>query len=544
MRTMRAQCRFAACAALRSAACRPASALLALGAVHLAVSLACVGARFETTAWVAFDLVEACFLPALWAALLCGSAALRFRPGRRASLLAAKTAALIAWALAALLAAILLAVAAGWLRGAAIEPAALALRSANAALGLLHLACLAVFAQALVRRPWLGAAAAAAAAIGANAVFEHPLLRYGASAIPWSAMRGGVADASLHAATALYWTGIAAALAAAARLVSRRAAFRVPMLGSRTFALGWAGAVVAVVSGAWVLGRDAPPAAVPAPAQALPQPDYLRLDLDVELHPRDGVARSTGVAVVVNRGRSSIGILELGIPTGAAVHAVELTGDALPAAAGSLRYRLNRPLAPGETLRVAFALQATRGIAANGTFLTTADLAPTLGARGGREGARDFFAAAPPAAFATRISTALEQIAIAPGALEAQWKENGRRFFEYRAAAPISPLASFHSARYDVARGQWRGTPIEIYCHPPHASCAPKLLAAARDYLAARGDAPALPRLRLIEVPDAGRVAHPPLPLLAWRQPERHPRFFDALPFSELAVLSRADARD
>jgi aminopeptidase N len=57
---------------------------------------------------------------------------------------------------------------------------------------------------------------------------------------------------------------------------------------------------------------------------------------------------------------------------------------------------------------------------------------------------------------------------IAPGYLQKEWRENGRRYFHYKTEAPILSFWSYLSARYEVRRGQWKDVPIEVYYHPSH----------------------------------------------------------------------------
>ena len=70
--------------------------------------------------------------------------------------------------------------------------------------------------------------------------------------------------------------------------------------------------------------------------------------------------------------------------------------------------------------------------------------------------------------FDATVSTAEDQIAIAPGYLQKEWVENGRRYFHYKMDAPILDLYSIQSARYAVRRDGWDGVNLEIYYLPGH----------------------------------------------------------------------------
>ena len=54
--------------------------------------------------------------------------------------------------------------------------------------------------------------------------------------------------------------------------------------------------------------------------------------------------------------------------------------------------------------------------------------------------------------FKATVSTAADQIALAPGHLQREYTENGRRFFEYRDHEPMLTFFTFLSARYEVKR--------------------------------------------------------------------------------------------
>lgn len=70
--------------------------------------------------------------------------------------------------------------------------------------------------------------------------------------------------------------------------------------------------------------------------------------------------------------------------------------------------------------------------------------------------------------FEAVVSTSEDQIAIAPGYLEKQWKENGRNYFYYKMDSPILHFYAFQSARYQIKRDSWKGVNIEIYYHKGH----------------------------------------------------------------------------
>jgi hypothetical protein len=68
----------------------------------------------------------------------------------------------------------------------------------------------------------------------------------------------------------------------------------------------------------------------------------------------------------------------------------------------------------------------------------------------------------------TVISTSEDQIAIAPGSLKREWKEDGRNYYHYVVDHPSQYFCSFISADYEVYRRSWNGIDIEIYYDEKH----------------------------------------------------------------------------
>ena len=71
------------------------------------------------------------------------------------------------------------------------------------------------------------------------------------------------------------------------------------------------------------------------------------------------------------------------------------------------------------------------------------------------------------------MSTDPDQIAVAPGYLQKEWEENDRRYFHYKMDVPMFNFYSMISARYEVRREMYtlpdgREIPLEIYYHQGH----------------------------------------------------------------------------
>jgi hypothetical protein len=171
---------------------------------------------------------------------------------------------------------------------------------------------------------------------------------------------------------------------------------------------------------------------------------------------------------------------------------------------GFYLFRLNAPLTPGATVKMTWnvtrrnegfvAAEPDNELVANGAYLDTIGVMPIPGYDGGRritDNAQRRKYGLPPAprtpklgdpAYADRlgygvdsrtefeavISASADQIAVAPGALQNEWRREGRRYFHYKAEKPILPNLSFCSARYAIARDHWKDVALEIYYDPKH----------------------------------------------------------------------------
>jgi hypothetical protein len=207
---------------------------------------------------------------------------------------------------------------------------------------------------------------------------------------------------------------------------------------------------------------------------------------------------------------------------------------------GVYLYRLTTPLAPGDSLTLAFGghfapsgfpnAHPNNDIVANGTFLNNSyfpglgyDESPELGdddkrkehklgpkARAKPIGdtlARRDNALAGDAdwiAFDATVSTAPDQIAIAPGYLQRDTMENGRRVFYYHMDRPIVNLYSIQSARYQVRHDQYKGVAIDVYYHAGHEYDLDRMIDATKrglDYYTANFSPYQFRQYRIIEFP-------------------------------------------
>lgn len=83
----------------------------------------------------------------------------------------------------------------------------------------------------------------------------------------------------------------------------------------------------------------------------------------------------------------------------------------------------------------------------------------------------------------TIISTSPDQIAIATGSLVREWRQDGRRYFEYQLDHPSLNFYSFLSARYEVAREEWNGIKLEVYYLKEHPWNVPRMMTSMKKCL-------------------------------------------------------------
>ena len=90
--------------------------------------------------------------------------------------------------------------------------------------------------------------------------------------------------------------------------------------------------------------------------------------------------------------------------------------------------------------------------------------------------------------FDTTVSTAADQIALAPGMLQKEWTEGNRRYFHYTMLddgrqQPMLNFYSWLSARYAVKSTDWKGVRISVYYNPAHAWNVDRMIEGAKDAL-------------------------------------------------------------
>ncbi len=185
-------------------------------------------------------------------------------------------------------------------------------------------------------------------------------------------------------------------------------------------------------------------------------------------------------------------------------------------------YRLDNALYPGDSLQFyvhsdyeAQGIEneiSVKWINENGTFIHSRAFMPIIGYDRNREhhnpSAREQFGLPPSGrapelqhacSFACRnscissdadwislratVSTAADQIAIAPGTLVKEWKKNNRNYYRYELDKPVVNFYSFLSARYKVKREKWKDVDLEVYYHEGHEYNVDRIMRALRSSL-------------------------------------------------------------
>ena len=253
------------------------------------------------------------------------------------------------------------------------------------------------------------------------------------------------------------------------------------------------------------------------------QPSITGVTVNVDLYPSEQRVRMKGRYALENRTTQPVDTIHLLFFQGERLE-VNTLAFTQPAALvtddphiGIRSYRLATPLPPGATLALDFDLEvptegftndgSTTDVVYNGSFVNGQAVLPIVGYDERAELATDRdrkkFGLAPKErmrarddpdglkhnglstdadfiAFDATVGTEPDQWAIAPGYLQREWMENGRRYFHYRMDSPILNFFAFQSARYAVRKDRWNDVAIEIYYQPGHEYNLDRMIAATK----------------------------------------------------------------
>jgi len=304
-------------------------------------------------------------------------------------------------------------------------------------------------------------------------------------------------------------------------------------------------------------------------------PEVVDLDIEVDIFPAERRVESRGIARLENLDMAPIENLHVTVPRELRVNALKVTGARVTDQDDAQGYRklaLAPPMRQGDTVELEWDLTwENRGfvnsrpntrVVGNGTFVDTTEILPGLGYNSDRElidnnirrrqelppverlPAYGDVQPDDPSQFQVRkrtgfravVSTDADQIAVAPGYIEKEWQEHGRRYFAYEMDQPIFPFASFSSARYALAQDTWHGSAddaveISVFHHPTHDYNVERMIAATQkslDYFTREFSPYQYRQFRILEFPRYETFAQ---------------SFPNTIPYSE-AIGFVADLRD
>jgi len=258
--------------------------------------------------------------------------------------------------------------------------------------------------------------------------------------------------------------------------------------------------------------------------QGIPQPRWVSFSYEIDIYPYERNLFVNAHAQIVNKTNVPIDSLHFSLPFSVQSENViiQIEQASLLLDDKRLGYRiflLDTPMQPGDTLEVNVQTSVvTRGfenevsftsLTQNGTFFNNGDIMPFIGYQATSEirnptrrnklglperermpsleqnnlelrGNNYISTDADWVTIKSVISTANDQIAVAPGSLIREWTEGKRRYFKYELDHPSLNFYSFISARYKVAREKWNDIDLEVYYVARHSMNVPNMLASLR----------------------------------------------------------------
>ncbi|MBU4010203.1 MAG: hypothetical protein KJ882_05505, partial [Proteobacteria bacterium] len=284
----------------------------------------------------------------------------------------------------------------------------------------------------------------------------------------------------------------------------------------------------------------------------MPQPRITDVTCEVDIYPDERRVDVRGAYVFKNKTNGPVDTIYLWINPEMTVNEVRVPGSLLEKEDrifGYYSYKLKSPMMPSDDLRMSFNISALdsgftneganvrNGIFYNGAFITNKTLFPHIGYMDNfdlsdpnarkkmglppkeRMAAVDDIDARMTLPFANdsdrvsfdaTVSTSSDQIAVAPGLLQKEWMEHGRRYFHYTVKNPIWNFYAFLSAKYLVKREKWNDVDIEIYYDKKHPYNIERMIDACKkslDYYTANFSPYQHKQLRIVEFPGYANYA-------------------------------------
>ncbi|MBO0937274.1 hypothetical protein J2I47_12020 [Fibrella sp. HMF5335] len=246
-----------------------------------------------------------------------------------------------------------------------------------------------------------------------------------------------------------------------------------------------------------------------------PQPRIIDVSYDIDLYPDERELLVRGTYQLKNRTSVAIDSLHIGVPN-RLDYRITIAGAKRVLTDSLLQYgiyKLARPMAPGDSITLTWtAHHKTQGIEnevsmvqqinQNGSFFNNVDISPLIGyqkngemtdknnrkkhdlperarmpklVRNCTRNCMDSYLSNSSdwVNVRTTISTAPDQIAVAPGSLRKEWmgkdaQGRPRKYFSYALDHESVNFYSFISARFQVDRSRWNGIDVEVYYDKQH----------------------------------------------------------------------------
>lgn len=261
--------------------------------------------------------------------------------------------------------------------------------------------------------------------------------------------------------------------------------------------------------------------------ETLPQPKITAVQADVDIFPHRHALEVHGTYRLRNETGEAIPAVHVTVIPWLDSAEVRIAGATTTLRDSDLGYSihtLDHPLEPGDELEMVFDVAVEhRGFVArgldlgpyispfnthlveNGSFVRSALYLPTIGYLKALEvqnagqrrrlglteleplppaddaAARNqMFADANWIDFESVVSTSADQVALAPGELVGEWRQDGRRFFRYRARHPMEPDWNYFSGSWAVAHDRWKDVDIAVYHYSGHPFNVRRMLDAAK----------------------------------------------------------------
>jgi ABC-2 type transport system permease protein len=209
------------------------------------------------------------------------------------------------------------------------------------------------------------------------------------------------------------------------------------------------------------------------PFESTPQPTIVEVNLSVDLYPERRSFEAQGSYWLKNPGTQPVTtvLVQHMISPQLHLHDIRFEREAkMTGQHDDLGYQVHelaRALAPGDSLRMTFAMEFTQtgfkskpqntDLVYNGTFIHS-NYFPAIGNSTPANRIR----------FSATVSTDDPQIPVAPGHLERSWTKNNRQYRQYSTPGTVPSLYAMLSGNYFVATDKWNDIDLEIYYYPQH----------------------------------------------------------------------------